>query len=132
GQDLCQHGVIHVIPAIPACPVRPESGYLANARFHKRALIGLGHGTRPRQVRGSQSALGLMHRNKRRASASETGGRFVDPIVLRNISIDPTQPDAQDSRCATVPGLIANSVAEMKSQVFAMSSVGLSVCPRTY
>ena len=27
--------VIHVIPAIPACPVRPKSGHLANARVYE-------------------------------------------------------------------------------------------------
>jgi hypothetical protein len=29
--------VIHVIPAIPACPVRPESGHSANARVYECA-----------------------------------------------------------------------------------------------
>src|SRR5262245_2373620 len=28
-------GVIHVIPAIPACPVRPKSGHSANARVYE-------------------------------------------------------------------------------------------------
>ena len=32
---LCRLGVIHVIPAIPACPVRPKSGHSANARVYK-------------------------------------------------------------------------------------------------
>ena len=27
--------VIHVIPAIPACPVRPKSGHSANARVYE-------------------------------------------------------------------------------------------------
>jgi hypothetical protein len=29
--------VIHVIPAIPACPVRPKSGHSANARVYARS-----------------------------------------------------------------------------------------------
>jgi len=28
-------GVIHVIPAISVCPVRPESGHSANARAYE-------------------------------------------------------------------------------------------------
>ena len=31
--------VIHVIPAIPACPVRPKSGHLAYARVHHFLIV---------------------------------------------------------------------------------------------
>jgi len=30
--------VIHVIPAIPACPVHPKSGHSANARVYEYTL----------------------------------------------------------------------------------------------
>src|SRR5262249_27122385 len=33
-RSLCRLWVIHVIPAIAACPVRPKSGDLANARVY--------------------------------------------------------------------------------------------------
>ena len=33
-------GVIHVIPTIPACPVRPKSGHSTNARVYEYALYG--------------------------------------------------------------------------------------------
>ena len=39
--DQCLLRVIHVILAIAARPVRPESGHSANARFLIRALIRL-------------------------------------------------------------------------------------------
>src|SRR6516165_4005678 len=32
---LCPLWVIHVIPAIPACPVRPKSGHSPNARVYE-------------------------------------------------------------------------------------------------
>src|SRR6266851_9008912 len=35
---LCRLGVIHVISAIPACPVRPKSGRSANARVYEYTL----------------------------------------------------------------------------------------------
>jgi hypothetical protein len=31
---MAANGVIHVIPAIPECPVRPKSGHSANARVY--------------------------------------------------------------------------------------------------
>jgi|SRR5262245_14611889 len=33
--DRCPVGVIHVIPPIPVCPVRPKSGRSANARVYE-------------------------------------------------------------------------------------------------
>jgi len=38
--DLCQIGVIHVIPAIPAGPVRPESGRSAKDRAYEATRLG--------------------------------------------------------------------------------------------
>jgi hypothetical protein len=38
GRARCRLGVIHVIAAIPACPVRAKSGHWANARVYECTL----------------------------------------------------------------------------------------------
>jgi hypothetical protein len=37
---LCPLRVIHVIPAISACPVRPKSGHSSNARVYEYTAYG--------------------------------------------------------------------------------------------
>jgi len=36
----CLSWVIHVIPAMPACPVRPKSGHSADARVYEGTAYG--------------------------------------------------------------------------------------------
>src|SRR5262249_57035145 len=42
-------GVIHVIPAIPACPVRPKSGHSANACVYEDTPLAPGSSFFPQQ-----------------------------------------------------------------------------------
>jgi hypothetical protein len=42
-RGFCPQWVIHVIPAIPACPVHPKSGHSANLRVYEYTAYGAAH-----------------------------------------------------------------------------------------
>ena len=77
--------VIHVIPAIPACPVRPKSGHSANARVHHFLIVPVFFQAGPAipRVTLRHGAVGVSRLRRRHGPGPPVGGTFWFQIFIQ-------------------------------------------------